>query len=400
MYEPDIAEPYARRFVTVKGKRLAEAAPTLPGKHYHSDDIKEPVFETDAKKSSLTYKDWKGDCEHLVVHTEEMGTRYKAFFEPQVDRRFKDTQITARVGSQYIHINDLKTLGPVEWLNDTIIDRMMDVLASKSDTKSERRVAVFDAQFKMITEQPQSDDPRFNREFYHFDRVRKYALRKLHGWGPLTIDCIIFPNNIGNQHWNLIIVYPKQRHSVGLDSMHVNSCADTRTIFRWLFDETSYNYPGDVEKLFLPHTEDMGWTFRVDTEVRRQIDGFNCDMFLLGYVACVLYEMSPRRLTPMLIQGFHIRLFGKCSSLKLNTDLNCIKHLKGSPWVSENTFRIILDPIPMTPLSPNKALRATASSTRFVLLSERVNLNFDSFQERAKAQRKARAAKAENKRKK
>jgi hypothetical protein len=148
MHKPDIAEPEVRRFIIVKGKRLAEAAPTLPGKHYHSDDIKEPVFETDTKKSSLTYKDWKGDCEHLLVHTEEMGTRYKTFFEPQVDKRFKDAQITACVGSQYICINDLKTLGPAEWLNDTIIDQMTDVLASKSDTKSERRVAVFDAQFK------------------------------------------------------------------------------------------------------------------------------------------------------------------------------------------------------------------------------------------------------------
>ena len=181
----------------MKGKRIAEAAPTLPGKYYHSDGIEEPVFATDAKMlSSLTYKDWKGDCAHLLLPTEEMGTRYKTFFEPQVDKRFKDTQITARVGSQYIRIRDLKTLGPAEWLNDTIIDRMTDVLASKSDHKSERRVAVFDAQFKMITEHPQSDDPRFNREFYHYDRVRKYAHRKLHGWSPLTIDCMIFPNNV------------------------------------------------------------------------------------------------------------------------------------------------------------------------------------------------------------
>jgi hypothetical protein len=173
-----------------------------------------------------------------------------------------------------------------------------------------------------------------------------------------------------------------------------NSCVDARTIFRWLFEETSYNYPGDVDTLFLPHTKDMGWTFRVDTEVPRQIEVFNCGVFLLGYVACVLYGMSPGRLNPMLIQGFLIRLFGECSSLKLNTDLLCIKRHKGSPWVSENSSRIILDPIPITPLSPNKALRKAASSTRFVLPSERVKSNFDSFQERAKAQRKVRDAKA------
>jgi Ulp1 family protease len=321
-----------------------------------------------------------------------MSTWYRTFFEPEVDKRFKDTQVTARVGGQYIRINDLKTLGPAEWLNDTIIDRMTDILTSKCDTNSERRAAVFDSQFKMINEHPQSDDPRFNRKLYHYNRVRTYAHRKLRGRSPVTIDCIIFPNNVRNRHWN---VYPTQRHIVGLDSMHVNSCVDARTIFRWLFDKTSYNYPGDVDKLFQPHLKDMGWTFRVDTEVPRQIHGYSCGVFLLGYVACVLYEMSPLRLTPMLVQGYCIRLFGECSSQRLNTDLLCIKRHKSSPWISEKSSRIILDPIPITQLLPNKALWATASSRRFVLPSERVKLNFESFQERAQAQRKARAAEAE-----
>jgi hypothetical protein len=104
----------------VKGKRL-EAAPTLPGKHYFSDAIEDPVFETDAKKSSLMYKGWDGDCEHLLIPTEEMVARYKTFFEPKVDKRYKDTQVTACVGFQHIYIKDLKTLGPGTWLNDTLL---------------------------------------------------------------------------------------------------------------------------------------------------------------------------------------------------------------------------------------------------------------------------------------
>jgi hypothetical protein len=97
----------------------------------------------------------------------------------------------------------------------------------------------------------------------------------------------------------------------------------------------------------------------------------------------------------MLIQRFCIRLFGKSSSLKLNTDLVCIKGHHDSPWISENPSRIRLDPIPITPLSPNKALRKTASSTRFVLLSEQVKLDFDSLQRHAEAQRKVRGAEVE-----
>jgi hypothetical protein len=177
--------------------------------------------------------------------------------------------------------------------------------------------------------------------------------------------------------------------------MHQNSDEDARIIFRWLFDETSYNYPLDVDKLFLPHTKDMGWTFRVDMSVPGQIDGFNCGVFLLGYVACVLHKMNPRRLTPMLVQGYRIRLFGECSSFKLNTDPYCIKHHKGPPWAPEKISRIILDPIPTTPLSSNKTLRATGSSRRFFLPSERVKVGSKRFRDRAIAQRKARAAEAE-----
>jgi Ulp1 family protease len=263
-----------------------------------------------------------------------MGARYIRFVEPEVDKRFKDTQVTARVGVQYIHINDLKTLGPAEWLNVTIIDRMTDVLASKSDPNSKRRVAVFDSQFKMINKHPLIDYPHFIREFYHYDRVRKDAHHRLRGWSPVTIDCMSFPDNVGNQHWNLIIVSPKQRHIVGLDSMHANSCVGVRTIFRWLFNETSYNYPGDVDKLFLPHTKDIGWTFRVDTEVPPQIDGYNCGVSLLGYVACVLHEMIPLCLTPMLIQGFRIRLFGNAAakgSIRTSYVSNDTNVLPGSP---------------------------------------------------------------------
>jgi hypothetical protein len=177
--------------------------------------------------------------------------------------------------------------------------------------------------------------------------------------------------------------------------MHRNSHEDARLIFRWLFDETSYNYPGEVDKLFLPHTKDMGWTFRVDTSLPGQTDGFNCGVFLLGYVACVLYEMNPCRLTPMLVQGYRIRLFGECSSFSLNTDPNCIKHHKGPPWVPEKKSRVTLDPIPATPLSPNKELRATGSSRRFVLPTERFKEDSKKYKERADAQREGRAAEAE-----
>jgi hypothetical protein len=138
----------------------------------------------------------------------------------------------------------------------------------------------------------------------------------------------------------------------------------------------------------------MGWIFRVDTEVAHQIHDYNCGVFLLGYVACVLYGMSPRHLTPKLIEGFQIRLFGESTSLKLNADLVRIKGHPGSPWISENPFRPRLNPIPITPLSPNKAPRKTASSTRFVLPSEQVKLDFNSLQEHAKAQRTAREAEA------
>jgi hypothetical protein len=96
-------------------------------------------------------------------------------------------------------------------LNDTIIDWMTDVLASKTDTKSKPCVAVFDSHFQMISEEPGGNNPRYNHKFYQYDRLRTYAHRKLRGWSPLTIDCMLFPNNYGGWHWDLILIFPKQR---------------------------------------------------------------------------------------------------------------------------------------------------------------------------------------------
>lgn len=385
--------PITSRFVTANGTTF-EAIPTLPGKSYCSDGMQDPAFEPDPKNSSVSYRSWNGDCEQLLLPDEEMVARYDQFFSAgmdALDEKFEAEQVTARVGVKHITMKDLKSLGPGEWIDGDIIDRMAEVLQAGAG-KSLRRVAVFDTNFKIINEHPASTDPAYCRWFYNYDRVRKNANRKLRGWSPMNTDCMIFPTNVGMSHWILIIVYPKERHIVTLDSQHNGCRVEARTILRWLFDETSYNYPAEVDKLFLPHIKDMGWTFKVDTDVKRQVDGFNCGVFCIGYIACVLYKMNPRRLTPMMVQGFRKRLFGEFCSKRINMDDDpiCIKRHETASWITGGAPRITLSEIPTAPLSPGKALRATSSSTRLVLPSERVKLSAKGLRERSEGMRLAR----------
>jgi hypothetical protein len=308
-------------------------------------------------------------------------------------------RVTARVGFQEIQIHDVKSLGPkCSWLNDIIIDRMTDILASTIDTyhgrveSSKHLEAVFDSQFTMIHEMPNSLDRRLCRKFYHYRRLR--------GWSPRTINCTIFPNNVDGFHYNLLVVFPNQHLIVALHSLHGKSHEAARTIFRWLYDKTSYKHPEDMDTMFWPHLKDMVWVFRVDNEVSPQIGGYNCGVFLLGYVACILYGMSPRRLIPELIEGFRIRLFGDSCSLQLHTDPICIKGHPDSPWITETPSRPKLGPIPPTPLSPCAKVWSTATATQVVLLSNRSKMDFEHLKQRANLMRAARLAKEEEQKKK
>jgi hypothetical protein len=213
--------------------------------------------------------------------------------------------------------------------------------------------------------------------------------KRLLGNSLLQFDCLLFPNGIYHQHWNIMAVFPKERMIVALDSMRIGSVKDARIIFRRLYDETSYNHPADVKYLFSPFQPDLGWRYMVDKQLAFQHDGYNCGVFMIGYFHCLLFGMNPRRLTAPLMTEYRQRIFAAMHGAK-------VKVYPPSPWQELSPEKHKQAPLPaLTPAvsrSIAKKRRQGTSSTGSHLL------NFDQFRENATALRKERAAQQQERR--
>jgi hypothetical protein len=279
-------------------------------------------------------------------------------------------------------------------LNDTIIDRTTALLASicaeyNAKKKKPVEVAVFDSRFaSLIIEHPVNSDP----PCYNYKRVRGYGDMGPHQRRSLSFELLVFPNNIHDNHWIIIVVFPKQSLIVAVDSLRMERpVAAARTIFRWLYNETRYHWPADNTKMFGSHLPDRGWVFRVDSTVSHQTDTWNCGVFVLGYVVCFLFEMNPNKLKPDLIEDYRVRLFCDFFDEQVLVDPTRIVSYPPSPWASteigtpSRRIKIKLSTLPSSPLSPENALRST--SRRLTLPSSRAGMSPEVLQSRAKAAR-------------
>jgi hypothetical protein len=58
--------------------------------------------------------------------------KYNVFFDPEAPKAPDEDLVTAKIGIHTVTIKDLMSLAPGTGLNDAIIDRTTDLLASKS----------------------------------------------------------------------------------------------------------------------------------------------------------------------------------------------------------------------------------------------------------------------------
>jgi hypothetical protein len=187
-------------------------------------------------------------------------------------------------------------------------------------------------------------------------------------------------------------VFPKQSLIVALDSMiGGRPVAAARTVFRWLYDETKYNWLADNDEQFSLHQPDMGWVFRVDNKVSHQLDGFNCGVFLLGYVVCFLFGMNPSKLSPALIADYRIRLFCDLFDEQVLVDSTRIVSYPPPPWactpIGSPSLRINIQTLPPSPLSPRNALRSTLRRATLLLSRADMEMTPGLCERRAKAAR-------------
>jgi hypothetical protein len=319
----------------------AECYATLPGRKYYSDDIEDAIFDNTQCKPP--YIDWTVRVNEAMSASNALVKRYNKYFSAENQQSIKEKTVEAKVGKQKLRARDLNTLAPKTWLNDNVIDVMTQVLVGRAVTESRQKVAVFDTQFtKLVLEQPTGKGPRY----YVYEKAVGVAEKRLLGKSPLDFYCLLFPNAINRNHWNIMAVFPKERLIVALDSMRIGSVKDARINFRWLYinfrwlyDEMKYKHPADANTLFQPYQQDLGWKYTVDTEIAVQGDYFSWGVFVVGYFHCLLFGMNPRHLTPALMAEYRKRIFGAMHSAK-------VVEYGPSTWMAYNPVKRIQDPLP------------------------------------------------------
>jgi hypothetical protein len=134
--------------------------PTNIGAQYWLDEILYPVFPVPRDTNfKPPYANWEGKFKKMLKYGEDY-VKYQFFSKSGAPEKTDKDLITAKIGTHTVTIKDLKTLAPGTWLNDTIINRTTDLLASMCaeynvTKKTDRKVAVFDSRFtSLIIEKP------------------------------------------------------------------------------------------------------------------------------------------------------------------------------------------------------------------------------------------------------
>jgi hypothetical protein len=367
--------PVMERSVVGRDGKKVKCIATLPGREFYSDDIDDAVF--DDAKFEPPYVDWTVRATERMSASPECAKAYTHYFSDKIQATVKGNKITAKVGINTLRARDLETLGHQGWLNDQVIDVMTKLLAGRATTESKREVAVFDTQFtKLILECPNKAD-----DFYVYDRVITYAGKRLLGKSPAQFDCLLFPNNITRSHWTIMAVFPKQRKIVCLDSMFNGNIQDARLIFRWLYDEIRYSHPNDEKSMFQPYQPDLGWKYTTDKDLRVQNDSWNCGVFMVGFLHCLLFGINPRHLTPELMVEYRKRIFDDLHGER-------VKVYPASPWMKYKPGKIIQTSLPPLPGDVSRSIANKRRGTRILSFQAAKDVADNLRKDRAKEKEK------------
>jgi hypothetical protein len=136
-----------------------------------------------------------------------------------------------------------------------------------------------------------------------------------------------------------------------------------------------YNPPADANTLFQPYQPGLGWKYTVDTELTVQGDSYNCGVFMVGYLHCLLFGMNPRHLTAALMEEYRKCIFRAMHGAK-------VVEYGPSPWMAFNPVKRIQDPLLALANAVSRSIKNTRRGTRI--------LNFAEFKKNAQTLENAR----------
>jgi Ulp1 family protease len=127
-----------------------------------------------------------------------------------------------------------------------------------------------------------------NKRFINdYNAVKKWGAATLgKDTNPLDYDLIILYNNDDDQHWNLIVLSPKDRVIEQLDSMSHVYHRNLEAVYQWFYDALSFRFPTSVRDVF--HNKQTEWKFYSGRFENLQKNGSDCGVFTIAWAIALV----------------------------------------------------------------------------------------------------------------
>ena len=316
--------------------------PTLAGRDFHSDYMECSEWEKQTDLTKIFYSKWPQLYNYKFTPSDQAKSRYNSFFKyinegKELTERQRKAVI-CKTGATSVTLQCVLSLAPSEYLNDLVIENSMRYISAQHRDETN---AYFDTRF---FQHIWTKDDKGNNNCYNYEHARSYSMLRLRGLSPKKFLMLMFPLHYDVNHWQLIVVCPQKKQIVNLCSLHKQSEPHRETVFRWLYDHTKYNHPKDVNSLFNPFEKDYGWTFFNDTRVPKQPDGYNCGVFVIGYIRSLVLRSNPQYLQEHQLVEYRKTIFGFLTPTELMDKLKdkkpryLFQTYASAPWESSEFF--------------------------------------------------------------
>ena len=196
------------------------------------------------------------------------------------------------IRSPYAHIKrkDLLTLKPATWLNDEVINYYMHLLL-----KRDHAISAVNSSIRHHHQQTTETPTLFRRSWFaitHFfvkllTGTGKYNYANVRRWTRridiFASDKVVFPINLDNEHWTILVIYMLRKELHYYDSMNGDGRRFLKAALQWLSDDI-------MDKTHIQIDLREWKCFHQETDVPQQRNGFDCGMFIIMCARAVAYN--------------------------------------------------------------------------------------------------------------
>ena len=167
------------------------------------------------------------------------------------ERRIVDRATTMEIGSpsdilashekDSVQRSSMRTLRPIKWLNDEVINFFLKNCLARRDEMlcaretGRRRSHFFGSFFVQTMFDEKNNDPRL-RGRYNYKNVRRWS-KKVPGKDIFKLKYIFCPINLDNSHWTLAVIFMEDKRIQYYDSMGGTDTAKLEGLLEYVKDE-------------------------------------------------------------------------------------------------------------------------------------------------------------------